>query len=188
MTNKRLVAYGLIAVVFVITAILIERVVVSPVTVVRPQSVTNFSQLALRSDSSPILSVDQTGSGNLALFKVAATPVITIDRYGALTTTQSIAAGQFILSSESITPTDGGTITPTKSLVTLTPAGAVGISLGPCTTGQQFTFYDSMNFAVVITDTGNFVGAGNQTLGQYDTLSTVCLGAKHVQIGAVSSN
>lgn len=154
------------------------------------QSVTNFSQLALRSDGSPNLSVDQTGSGNLALFKVAATPVITIDRYGSLTTTQSIylTAGQIVLSSESITPTDGNMFTPTKALVTLTPAITVGVSLGSCTTGQQFAFYDSAAFTVTITDTGNFVGAGNQSLGQYDTLRTVCIGSKHVQDGPVSSN
>lgn len=93
-----------------------------------------------------------------------------------------------IVSSESITPTDGGTLTPTKQVVTLTPAGAVGVDLGACTTGQATILYNSINANVVITDTGNGVLAGNQTLGQYDALPLVCVGAKWVQTGPASAN
>lgn len=93
-----------------------------------------------------------------------------------------------ILPSQSITPTDGGTITPTLRLVTLTPAGALGTALGACTTGHATILYNSVNANVVITDTGNFIGAGNQTLGQYDALPLVCIDSKWVQIGAVSAN
>ena len=41
---------------------------------------------------------------------------------------------------------------------------------------------------VIISDTGNFVGAGNQTIGQYDTLPLACFGSVWVQTGPVSSN
>ncbi len=90
--------------------------------------------------------------------------------------------------SESITPTNGGTITPSKALVTLTPAGPVGVDLGPCTTGQHTVLYNSINANVVITDTGNGILAGSQTLGQYDALPLVCIASKWVQTGAVSAN
>jgi hypothetical protein len=93
-----------------------------------------------------------------------------------------------ILPSESITPTHGGTITPTKVLVTLTPAGALGTALGACTTGQHAIIYNSVNANVVISDTGNFIGAGDQTLGQYDALAVVCIGSKWVQVSAASAN
>lgn len=93
-----------------------------------------------------------------------------------------------IFSTESITPTNGGTITPTASLVTLTPAGAVGVDLGICTTGMVAVLYNSVNANVVITDTGNFIGAGNQTLGQFDALPLACLASKWVQTGPVSAN
>lgn len=93
-----------------------------------------------------------------------------------------------IMSSESITPTDGGTLTPVASIVTLTPAGALGTALAACTTGQKTTLYNSINASVVITDTGNFIGAGNATLTQFDTLSLVCIATKWVQIGTVPNN
>lgn len=93
-----------------------------------------------------------------------------------------------IVSSESITPTNNGTITPTARIVSLTPASAVTITLGTCVTNTVMTIYDAVNQAVIITDTGNFVAAGNQTLGQYDTLPAVCIGGVWVQDGPVSAN
>ncbi len=93
-----------------------------------------------------------------------------------------------ILPTQSITPTDGGTITPTLRIVTLTPAGALGTALGACTTGHETVLYNSVNANVVISDTGNFIGAGNQTLGQYDALRLACIDSKWVQVSAVSAN
>ncbi len=93
-----------------------------------------------------------------------------------------------IMSSQSITPTDGGTLTVTMNIVTLTPAGAVGVSLGTCTTNTWAVLYNSIAANVVITDTGNGLLAGNQTLGQDDALKLVCIGTKWVQVSAVSSN
>jgi len=91
-------------------------------------------------------------------------------------------------SSANITPTDGGTLTPTANLMTLTPAGALGTAMGACTTGQWTVLYNSINAAVVITDTGNGVLAGDQTLGQYDALWLACIGSKWTQLSAVSAN
>lgn len=96
--------------------------------------------------------------------------------------------GHNIYSTASITPTDGGTLTPTAEIVTLTPAGAVGTALGACTTGQSTVLYNSVNAAVVITDTGNGLLAGNQTLGQYDALFLACIASKWVQVSAASAN
>lgn len=93
-----------------------------------------------------------------------------------------------IAASESITPTDNGVLTPTKQFVTLTPAGAVAVTLGACTTSTSAVLYNSVNANVVITDTGNFIGAGNQTLGQYDAMPMACFGTKWVQTGPVSAN
>ncbi len=93
-----------------------------------------------------------------------------------------------IISSESITPTNGATITPTKNIVSLTPAGSVGIALGACTSGTTMIIYDAVNQSIVITDTGTFIGAGNQTLGQYDALPAVCISGSWVQAGPVSAN
>ncbi len=101
---------------------------------------------------------------------------------------QTTEATNIIHSSASITPTDGGVLTPTAKLVTLTPAGAVGVSLGSCTTGMETIIYNSVNANVVITDTGNGVLAGNQTLGQFDALMLACYATKWVQISAVSAN
>jgi hypothetical protein len=73
-------------------------------------------------------------------------------------------------------------------LVTLTPPGALGTALGSCTSGQKVILYNSVSANVVITDTGNGVLAGNQTLGQYDALPLACFGATWVQVGPVSAN
>lgn len=97
-------------------------------------------------------------------------------------------SGMPIHSTASLTPTDGGTLTPTAEIVILTPGGAVGTALGACTSGELTTLYNSVNAAVVVTDTGNFIGAGNATLGQYDALGLVCISSKWVQISAVSAN
>jgi hypothetical protein len=72
--------------------------------------------------------------------------------------------------------------------VTLTPEGALGADLGACTTGTITTLYNAVNASIVITDTGNGVLAGDQTLGQYDALGLVCIGSKWVQRSAVSAN
>lgn len=111
----------------------------------------------------------------------------TID--GAATVTGNATFSAFIVrSSASITPTDGGTLTPTAEIMTLTPAGALGTALGACTTGYSTILYNSVNANVVITDTGNFIGAGNATLGQYDALRLICIDSKWVQVSAVSAN
>jgi hypothetical protein len=101
---------------------------------------------------------------------------------------QTTESTNIIHSSASITPTDGGILTPTAKLVTLTPAGAVGVEMGACTTGMETVLYNSIASNVVITDTGNGVLAGNQTLGQYDALMLACIGTKWVQVSAISAN
>ena len=93
-----------------------------------------------------------------------------------------------ILPGESITPTAGATITFTAYVVTLTPTQAVTVTLGACTTNTQVVVYNSANFDVIISDTGNFIGAGAQTLGQYDALPATCIATKWVQTGPVSAN
>ena len=114
---------------------------------------------------------------------------------GAVTANSTMAvvgnmtlSGFTIYSRVSITPTGGVPFTPTAEMVTLTPDAAIGLELAACTTGTATTLYNSVNASVVITDTGNGVLAGNQTLGQYDALRLACFGAKWVQISAVSAN
>lgn len=111
----------------------------------------------------------------------------TID--GALAVGGNMTMSGFTIHSQGvITPTDGATITPNAEIVTLVPGGAVGVGLAACTTGTSTILYNSVNAAVVITDTGNAVLAGDQTLGQYDALGLVCVGTKWVQTSAVSAN
>lgn len=93
-----------------------------------------------------------------------------------------------VFSSESISPTNNAMITPTKTLVTFTNAAPVTVTLGACTTGQLVWLYGSTVNSVIITDTGNFLGAGNQTIGQYDAMGMVCIDSKWVQTSAVSAN
>jgi hypothetical protein len=126
-----------------------------------------------------------TSLGVLSALNVSGNVVVTGTQLLIGQTTEST---NIIHSSASITPTDGGVLTPTAKLVTLTPAGAVGVSLAACTTGMETILYNSVNANVVITDTGNGLLAGNQTLGQYDSLMLTCFATKWVQVGAVSAN
>lgn len=128
-----------------------------------------------------------TGSGSKMTFMSGSTLEVQAG------TTESHAnsvtfSGSLVEATESITPTNGGTITPTKVLVTLTPAGALGTALGACTTGQRMVLYNSVNANVVVSDTGNALLAGDQTLGQYDALPLSCFSSKWVQTGPVSAN
>ena len=108
---------------------------------------------------------------------------------GALNVAGTVTfTGPNIYSSASITPTDGSVLTPTARMVTLTPAVAVGVEMGACTTGNETILYNAIAQNVVITDTNNGVLAGNQTLGQYDTLHLACFASKWVQVGPVSAN
>lgn len=93
-----------------------------------------------------------------------------------------------IASSESITPNESVPLTLTAEFITLTPSGAAGVALAACTTGKRAVVYNSINASVVITDTGNFIGAGNATLTQFDTLALVCIATKWVQVGTVPNN
>jgi hypothetical protein len=93
-----------------------------------------------------------------------------------------------IHSSSTLIPTDGCTITPTAKLQSLTPAGNVGCAMGACTSGMETILYNTANYNVVITDTGNGILAGNQTLGQYDALMLMCISSKWVQVSAASAN
>jgi len=141
------------------------------------------------------LQVSKLTVGSAATFRGGSTTAIAGDvtMAGYFTPTNLVATNAtfalpVVLSSASITPTDGGSLTITADLVTLTPAGAVGTDLAACTTGKRAVLYNSIAANVVITDTGNGVLAGNQTLGQYDTLQLACFGSKWVQVGPVSAN
>ena len=132
-------------------------------------------------------SISVAGDSDVTTIKNTGVNPVTINDDLVITGTTTFQ-GSNIHASESITPTDGADITITASIVTLTPAGATGNSLAACTTGKSALLYNSVNANVVITDTGNAILAGNQTLGQYDTLPLVCIDSKWVQAGPVSSN
>lgn len=160
-------------------------------------SSTNFSSLQIDNDTAAAPGYSYTNDPDTGLYRVGANNVGLVAGATkafdctATSCTSDVAlthALNPIMPSESITPTNNGTVTPTMRLVTLTPASDVTITLGACTTGQQMILYDSVNFAIIITDTGNFTGAGNQTFGQYDAMPASCFGSKWVQTGAVSAN
>jgi hypothetical protein len=97
-------------------------------------------------------------------------------------------SGFVIAAAASITPTNGGAITPTASTIILTPAAAVTPTLAACSAnGTQLTLYNSVNAAIVLQDSGNLIATGALTLGQYDSLQLVCISTKWVEI-ATSAN
>jgi len=112
----------------------------------------------------------------------------TVTLSGANTVTAPTFTGLPIQSSANYTPTEGTAYAPTAGLVTLTPAGALTFTLSACTSGQFTVLYNSVNASVIITDSTNFLAAGDQTLGQYDALQAACIGSKWVQVSAASAN
>lgn len=147
------------------------------------QAATAVNEVEARGGSNTPIYFTQGGS------QLIVGPTGALSVTGRLTVTSAaVLSGMNLYGSASITPTDGGTLTPTAEIVTLTPAGALGTDLGVCTSGQSTILYNSVNASVVITDTGNGILAGNQTLGQYDALRLVCISTKWVQVSAVSAN
>jgi hypothetical protein len=113
----------------------------------------------------------------------------TVDLEGTNTIADPVISGFVIHSTASYTPTDGVTMTLGAEFITLTPGDVVTATTLPAGTSGQFVIlYNANNFNVTITDAGNFIGAGDQTLGQYDALVLVCIGTKWVQVAAVSAN
>lgn len=93
-----------------------------------------------------------------------------------------------ILTSQSVTPTNGDNITMTASLVNLTPAGPVTPTAAACTNGAWLVLYNANAQNILLQDSGNFVLTGDLTLGQYDTVQLMCIATKWTQIGPVSTN
>lgn len=84
-----------------------------------------------------------------------------------------------------ITVTDGGVITPTGAYQPLTAAGSVGSTLGGCSAGNAgkiTRFVNTVAQSIIITDTGNTVLASTYTMGQYDTLTTICDGTRQIEL------
>jgi hypothetical protein len=96
---------------------------------------------------------------------------------GAATITGDLTLHGFTIHSQaSITPTNGGIVTPTAEIITLTPSEAVTVTMTACTSGAQTWLLNSTSSDVVILN-NDFAALqpGDQTLQQYDTLSLVCI-------------
>jgi hypothetical protein len=127
------------------------------------------------------------GDAMVATTTLSALGTLAVTGASSFTGTTTFSA-QNIYSSALITPTDGGIVTPTAKLVSMNPAAAVTVTLAACTTGMETILYNQANFALIVSDTGNGVLAGAQTLGQYDALMLACFATKWVQVSALSAN
>jgi len=142
--------------------------------------VTNFDTLQVGNGSAAEPAFGFTSDTDTGLYRSSAN---TIGMQGAVT----FSAANVYANSGAI-PIDGGIITPTAEIWSLTPAAAVTNTLAACTTGSKTILYNTANFAIIVQDTDNGVLAGNQTLGQYDAMPMACIDTKWVQVGPVSAN
>jgi len=104
---------------------------------------------------------------------------------GDLTITGSLSpSGPTILSSESVTPTAGQTITPNTTLLIINSSGAVSMTLAACTdTGTVLITYGDDANTVTINDTHIKTNDGAaQTLGQYDAITWICAASLWIEL------
>jgi hypothetical protein len=98
--------------------------------------------------------------------------------------------GLLIMSSTSVTVTDGQTLTPVVNVYRINAASAVTITLAStCTDGQLLYLYGEDAQTISIADTNLLSHDGAlDTFGQYDMMSLVCIASKWAQLGIVAAN
>lgn len=77
----------------------------------------------------------------------------------------------YMIPPAALTVTNGGTITPTASVMELTAAGAVGAELINAADGQLLILVNTSANTITITETAAAVMAGNFAMGQGDSLT-----------------
>lgn len=88
----------------------------------------------------------------------------------------------YFITGDTITVTDGAIITPTRTVLKLTAAGAVGAELGVAGDGQMLTLINTVNQTITITETTGARMAGNFAMGQYDTITFLGAGVTWYEI------
>ena len=77
----------------------------------------------------------------------------------------------YMIPPAALTVTNGGTITPTASVMELTAAGAVGAELINAADGQLLILINTSANTITISETAAAVMAGNFAMGQGDSLT-----------------
>lgn len=85
---------------------------------------------------------------------------------------------------DALTVTNGGTITPTATVMELTAGGAVGAELIAAGDGQLLILINTSANNIVISDTASIESTGDITLGQYDTLTLMGVGVKWYELAS----
>jgi len=105
-----------------------------------------------------------------ATFSAPSGSTVTIDT--ATVSTQLTTKTTIITPPTATTVTPAMTLTPTSSYMPLTAAGTVGFgAITAGTAGQLLYLVNNANQTITITDTGALHLAGNDALGQYDSIT-----------------
>lgn len=150
--------------------------------------VTNLEQLYLSAYSTtPVLEVNQTGTGNIVEFQDNGTAVFAVADGGQV----SVGTWGQLTAQSVFTVTDGVPLTPTGTYQPLSAAGTVTPSLVVSGTaaGQLLVLENTANQNVVLVDDAahNLNLTGDVTLGQYDLMTLIWNGADWMEM-AVSAN
>jgi hypothetical protein len=119
----------------------------------------------------------------------------TVSNTGTAATTDDLTVGDdatvtglLLKKSATQAVTNGGTITPTSSVMLLTSAGTVTPTLLVTgTAGTEVTLIQTSAQNIVVTEAGNRVMAGNDTLGQYDNITFWSDGTRWIETGRVNN-
>lgn len=104
----------------------------------------------------------------------------------------SVGVSNFLTTSpaSTVTLTNGGTLTPSASVMPVTAAGGVTVTLAVVDTagqtplaGTQLTVYNTVAQSIVISETATAQMSGNQTLGQYDAIHFIFDGTRWIETG-----
>lgn len=88
----------------------------------------------------------------------------------------------YFITGDAVAVTDGAIITPTKTVLELTAAGAVGAEMGVASDGQLVTMINTVNQTITITETAGARMAGNFAMGQYDTITFIGAGVTWFEV------
>jgi len=146
---------------------------------------TNFGGVHLNctecGTATPVLLVNRdtlSDPGVVAEFQYRQTPIASMSS-GALSASKFLQ--ETIQTTQTIT--NGSVLTPTGSYQPLSSTVAATITLSSgCVTGNLLTLVNVAAQTIVVSETTTFIGSGNASLGQDDTVLAVCNGTGYVQL------
>lgn len=161
----------------IVVTLLVAGVILASVAAVPMQAITNFTNVTLSGDL--VVGDDARVTDDLTTADLIVTGgsnlTGNVDVTGNLEVVDHFAnSGQtYYITGSAYTVTNGGTITPTETVVELTAAGTVGAGLSTASDGQLVIFINTANQTITITDTTGVQLAGDWAGGQNDTLTLI---------------